>query len=192
MCVLQPCIDFLYHQVFKGMAVVGTTPHQLFAVQQVVGYTDIEIVELRRLHQPPLHDLSECGDAIPHQGILEDVEVGVYCGGTHSAILCYIGVVYNLAVGQCRHFQKALEGVEVTHQGFFFYLFFQVNVYISGQESRRVLGKIVRRKHSESDGPIDIKLRYLGADEWIEIYGEGSSSESVVTLAFQLPGAGAT
>lgn len=54
MCVLQPCIDFLYHQVFKGMVVVSTTPHQLFAVQQVVGYTDIEIVELWRLHQSPI------------------------------------------------------------------------------------------------------------------------------------------
>ena len=110
----------------------------------------------------------------------------------NPTFLSYIVVIDNFAIGQGRYLKKPLKSTKITHQRFFFYLFFQIDIYVTGQHSAGVLGKIVGWNHTIGDSMVYVEIWYLSTDKRIKIHWQCPAPKCVVSFTFQLSCAGAT
>ena len=192
MGVVQVGNKLLNDQMLKGMAVVCSSANQLLAMCEVVGHTNIEIIEAWSLHQTTLHHLGVGGDAIADEGIHEDVEVGTDGCGMNAAVLSNVLVVDDFSIRERRNLKKPIEGFQTPYQRLFFDFLFQIHIQISSDASSRIPSEVVGRQHAEVDGTVDVEVWDFCTHQRVEINGKGAPAKGIVTLALQLAGTGAT
>ena len=139
------CNDFLHHKMFKSVPVIICASFQRVTTHQVVGKSNIKIVEPRGLNNLPLDFFPERWDFVPDKRIVKDLEVRLDRFGRNAAIGGDVGIVQHFSVRNGGNLHETFKRIEFPHFAFFPDFFVQIHFYIAGKSLSSILYHIVAR-----------------------------------------------